>query len=65
MNGDDARLDLSDYPRKQWSPNDEERKYIELIMSMCVDCLSSRGTENRRTFISNLKDIAYYMERKQ
>lgn len=63
MNGDDRRLDMSDYPKpERWSPNDEEQKYIKLIVSMCVDCLSIRGTDNRQTFISNLENIARLME---
>ncbi len=43
---------------RPWEPTSEEAKYLNLIMSMCLDCLMNKGTKDRKTFISNLKLIA-------
>ena len=41
-----------------WKPDEEEKKYIELVMSMSSDCLLGRGTSNLQTFCENLNLIA-------
>ena len=42
----------------KWKPSEEERKYIELIVSMSIDCLMNNGTVDVKTYILNLKIIA-------
>jgi hypothetical protein len=37
-----------------WIPTNEEMKYLQLIMSVCLDCALGKGTKDRETFISNL-----------
>jgi len=41
-----------------WHPSTEERKYIELIVSMSVDCLMNKGTVDAMTYVANLKIAA-------
>jgi len=42
----------------KWKPSEEERKHIELIVSMSIDCLMNNGTVDVKTYVSNLKIIA-------
>lgn len=41
-----------------WQPNEEQRKYLNTIFSMTVDCLMGKGTVDRGTYTSNLKTMA-------
>lgn len=45
-----------------WMPTGKETEYINLIQSMCLDSLMSRGVANRETFVSNLEMIAKQMK---
>ena len=45
-----------------WKPSEEEKKYLELLLSMVTDCLLGRGTEDEKTFLANLKLIANRMD---
>ena len=41
-----------------WRPNEEEEKYIRLIMSMSTDSLLGNGPDSRETYIQNLRMMA-------
>lgn len=43
---------------KNWEPNNKERKYLVLVMSMTTDCILGRGTVDRETYVGNLERIA-------
>ena len=45
-----------------WTPNEEEKKYLELIIGMSSDCLCSNGTVDLQTYIKNLKTIVNLLE---
>lgn len=46
-----------------WKPeNEDDKKAIETLMSMCIDTLGGNGANTRSTFISNLKLYAEHME---
>ena len=38
-----------------WNPNKDDKRYINLIWSMCTDALQSKGVDTKETFISNLR----------
>jgi hypothetical protein len=40
-----------------WQPTSKEAQYVNLIMSMCTDCLLHRGTVDCATFTGNLRMI--------
>ena len=48
-----------------WLPKGEDRKYVELVTSMGVNCLSGRGVDTRETFAMNLRLIAEYFDPKE
>ena len=37
-----------------WNPSMEERKYLELVISMTTDCLIGKGTVDLSTYTTNL-----------
>jgi hypothetical protein len=41
-----------------WKPNEEEKKYLELVMSMSTDSLMGKGVATRKAYTLNLKAIA-------
>ena len=41
-----------------WKPNEEEAKYLNLILSMCVNCKLGNGVYKRETFVINLNMIS-------
>ena len=45
-----------------WNPSDEEKRYIELVATMSIDCLRGNGTVDAMTYISNLRAIAKSIE---
>lgn len=45
-----------------WKPNEEEIKYLDLVLSMTVDSKMETGVVNRETYISNLRFICDQME---
>lgn len=48
-----------------WQPNNEENKYLKLIAGMSVDCMMGKGTDDKETYISNLKIAIESLENKQ
>jgi hypothetical protein len=45
-----------------WQPNDEEQKYLKLIISMTTDCLMGKGTADRKAYVNNLKSICRLLD---
>ena len=41
-----------------WTPNKTEKKHMELIVSMSIDCILGKGTDNLDTYLTNLRQIA-------
>jgi hypothetical protein len=41
-----------------WEPTENEKRYLQLIISMSVDCCMGRGTQDRRTYTDNLRVCA-------
>lgn len=58
------RFGLGDKEMK-WTPNKEDKRYINLIWAMCTDTLQSNGTDTKETFISNLRLICKAWEAKK
>lgn len=46
-----------------WTPNAEERRFVECVASMAFDALRSDGVLDRATFVANLRAIANGLER--
>ena len=44
--------------KELWKPNKIEKKHIELIVSMSIDCILGKGTDNLHTYLANLRKIA-------
>lgn len=41
-----------------WNPNEEQKKIMNTIVGMTVDCLMAKGTDNEETYVSNLRFMA-------
>ncbi len=41
-----------------WIPTETEEIFINLIMSMCTDCLMGQGTADKKAFVSHLEMMA-------
>lgn len=48
-----------------WIPTNDEKRYLDLIASMTVDCLLGKGTVNRRTYTDNLRTCANQLDELQ
>jgi len=48
-----------------WEPNEEEKKYLDLIAGMTVDCRMGRGTDSRKTYLENLEEIIRQMSEQE
>ena len=48
-----------------WTPNDAEKKHLELVIAMSTDCLMGNGTVDVITYVRNLRMIADLMVPKQ
>jgi len=48
---------------KNWTPNEEEAKFLDTILSMSVDCKMGMGTVDRETYISNLRTMCNMLEK--
>jgi len=46
----------------RWQPEEPDIRMVKLIMSMCTGVLMCNGVEDKETFISNLRMMAYKME---
>jgi len=44
-----------------WQPNKEERKYLELVLNMTLDCLLGKGTDTKKTYLENLNRITGFI----
>ncbi len=40
-----------------WEPSVEEKKYLDLVMAVSVDCSLGRGTVDRETYLANLESV--------
>ena len=47
-----------------WTPDKEDKRYINLIWSMCTDALQNKGVDTKETFISNLRLMCKVWEEK-
>lgn len=46
-----------------WTPTEEENKYLQTVASMTIDCIMGNGTENKETYVSNLRLFADAIEK--
>ncbi len=47
----------------KWEPKEKDGKMLELIISMCINCICKDGVDNKETFISNMKLMIEKMEK--
>ena len=43
-----------------WNPNHEEKKLLQLILSMTMDCILGKGTDTKETYFANIKLMMGY-----
>ena len=54
--------EMKDNLGNQWQPVGKDRKSLELIYGMTIDCLLGKVTDTKVAYISNLKLIIDEME---
>lgn len=40
-----------------WTPTKEQRKYLEIVVSMSTDCILGCGVDSLRTYLVNLEIV--------
>ncbi len=46
-----------------WQPTEEEIEMMRTISGMTIDCIMGKGTDNKETFLSNLRIMADMIEK--
>ena len=47
-----------------WQPKEDQKKLMETLVVMTVDCLMGKGTSNEETYTGNLRTIARLIDEK-
>jgi hypothetical protein len=49
-------------PTRKWTPQGEQRRYVELALSMSGNCLTGTGVDTLKAYTNNLRTIADHLD---